>query len=80
MSFMITLAVLSLFLMRPSHLGEVYNFAGSLIFLAAAFFIFLLQKQRPDNFRHALLVPMMMCLFWMYSVFQAGLIDVVELF
>ena len=80
MSFMITLAVLSLFLMRPSHLGEAYNFAGSLIFLAAAFFTFLLQKQRPDNFRHALLVPMMMCLFWMYSVFLAGMIDVVELF
>lgn len=66
----IILPVISMFVMRPSHLGEAYNFLSSLLLIGSSFVLMVLSLKVTDLRRDWVTVPILMILFWFYLLWQ----------
>lgn len=72
----ISLVVLSIFFMRPAHLGEAYNFFGALLFVLSSF---LASNSRSVHFavRDTRLIPVYAMLFmWVYFFIDGMILGV----
>ena len=78
--FFVSIAALSLFVMRPSHLGEAYNSIGIAIFFLSSMMAMVFSRNIADRVQKAWLPVLAFVLFWVYVFFHAQILGVSSVF